>query len=74
MLRNTLISAMLLPMMLSVTAEAATKISAKAAYRNGKLNYSGSLRGAPVGTQVSVYDGETGLLLHAMQTNAKNAF
>lgn len=74
MLRNTLISAMLLPMMLSVTAEAATKISAKAAYRNGKLNYSGSLRGAPVGTQVSLYDGETGLLLHAMQTNAKNAF
>ena len=74
MLRYTLMSAMLLTMLLSLSAEAATKITAKAGYKNGKLNYSGSLKGAPVGTQVSVYDGETGLLLHAMQTNAKNAF
>ncbi len=74
MLRYTLMSAMLLTMLLSLSAEAATKITAKAAYKNGKLNYSGSLKGAQVGTQVSVYDGETGLLLHTMQTNAKNAF
>ncbi len=73
-LRKTLIGSLLVPMVLSLPVEAATKIIAKASYKDGKLSYSGKLKGVPAGTQVSLYDGETGLLLHAMQTNAKNAF
>ncbi len=57
----------------ALQAEAAS-VSAKAAYRNGKLNYSGQLKGAPPRSEVSLYDGDSGLLLHSMQTSGKNAF
>lgn len=63
--------------LLAVSANAATptpKISAKASFAGGEFKYTGKLTGAAAGTQVSVYDAETGLLLHAMNTDAKNTF
>lgn len=58
----------------SATAAATPNITAKASFKGGLLTYSGKLTGAPAGTQVSLFDAASGLLLHAMNTDPKNAF
>jgi hypothetical protein len=59
---------------ISATAAATPNITAKASFKGGLLTYSGKLTGAPAGTQVSLFDAASGLLLHAMNTDPKNAF
>ncbi len=56
------------------TAEAAARITAKAVFKNSNLSYSGKIKGAPIGTEVSLYDAESGILLHSMPTDPKNSF
>lgn len=58
-------------------AEAAPKpatITAKATYKNKLLSYTGKTKGLLAGSQISVIDTETGILLHSSLTNSKNEF
>lgn len=71
---------LLTPIMMGLLASSATaatpapKITAKASFKAGHLTYSGKLTGVPAGTQVSLFDAASGLLLHAMNSDPKNAF
>lgn len=75
-LRKTLVSAimgaMLAPMTI-VEVQAAT-LTATASQKGTTFNYTGKAKGLAVGSQISVFDAETGILLHSTRTDSKNTF
>ena len=74
MLKKTLISAMLGALLVPVMQAEAASVAAKASYKNNLFSYSGKAKGLAVDSQVSVFDAETGILLHSSRTNSKNIF
>lgn len=52
----------------------AASVSATATYKNNLLNYTGKAKGLAIGSQISVFDAETGILLHSSRTDSKNTF
>jgi len=73
-LKKAIFSILLGATLAPLTQTQAASVSATATYKNNQLNYTGKAKGLVVGSQVSVFDAETGILLHSTRTDAKNAF